>query len=84
MTINILWTSNLGEGTYIVSVSLNGKDLTVNYDKIFTVDKRTTTNTAEPVNQSGKPGDSNSTPGFTLIISIIAIFALILIYKRRG
>ncbi len=83
-TVNLLWTNNLGEGTYIISVSLNGKDLTANYDKIFTVDKRTTAKTAEPANQSGKPDDNYSTPGFTLIIPIIAIFALVLIYKRRG
>ncbi len=83
-TVNILWTNNLGQGTYIVSVSLHGKDLTVNYDKIFTVDKRTSTKTAETANQSGKSGESYSTPGFTLIIPVLAIFALVLIYKRRG
>lgn len=84
-TINILWTGNLGEGTYIVSVSLNGKDLTVNYDKIFTVDKRTSAKTPEATNQSGKSGDSSySTPGFTVIIPVLAILALVLIYKRRG
>ncbi len=83
-TVNILWTSNLGEGTYIVSVSLQGKDLTVSYDKVFTVDKRTNAKTPEPTNQSGKPGDILSTPGFTLIIAVLAIFALVLIYKRRG
>ena len=83
-TVNILWTNNLGDGTYIVSVSLYGKDLTSSYDKIFTVDKRTTAKTAEPANQSGKPGDSYNIPGFTLIIAVIAILALVLIYKRRG
>ncbi|MCX9010489.1 MAG: hypothetical protein OIN66_05125 [Candidatus Methanoperedens sp.] len=83
-TVNILWTNNLGEGTYIVSVSLHGKDLTASYDKIFTVDKRTSAKTAETANQSGKPGDSYNTPGFTLIIPVIAISALVLIYKRRN
>ncbi|HEY9205059.1 MAG TPA: hypothetical protein VIO58_03980 [Candidatus Methanoperedens sp.] len=83
-TVNILWTDNLGEGTYIVLVLLNGKNLAVNYDKVFTVDKKTSEKTAEPVNQSGNAGDNLSTPGFTLIIPVIAILALVLIYKRRG
>lgn len=83
-TENILWTDNLDEGTYIVSVLLNGKNLAVNYDKIFTVDRRASAKTAEPANQSGNPGDSLSTPGFTLIIPVLAIFALVLIYKRRA
>ncbi len=83
-TVNILWTGNLGEGTYIASVSLHGKDLNINYDKVFTVDRRTNAKTPEPANQSGKPGDSLSTPGFTLIVAVLAIFVLVLIYKRRG
>ena len=83
-TVNILWINNLGEGKYIVSVSLHGKDLTASYDKIFTVDERTAARTTEPANQSGKSGDNYSTPGFTLIISALAIFFLVLIYKRRG
>lgn len=83
-TVNILWINNLGEGAYIASVLLHGKDLTVNYDKIFTVDKRAIAKNSEPSNQSGKPADSYNTPGFTLIISVLAILALVLIYKRRG
>lgn len=84
-TVNILWTNNLDEGTYMVSVVLKGKNLTVNYDKIFNVDKKMTANTSEPTNQSGLDRNSSySNPGFTVILSILAISVLVFIYKRRS
>ncbi|VVB89099.1 Uncharacterised protein [uncultured archaeon] len=84
-TVNILWTNNLDEGTYMVSAILNTKDVNVNYDKIFNVDSRTVPKTLEPANQSGlSGGGSHSAPGFTIILPILAIIALVLIYNRRN
>ncbi len=80
-TVNILWTNNLNKGTYMVSVLLEGKDLIVNYDKTFTVEKKATVEAPKPIDQSGN--SSHSIPGFTLILAILAISALVLIYKRR-
>ncbi len=78
-TVNILWTDNLNKGTYTVSVLLEGKDLIVNYDKTFTVDKKAIVETPKPTGKSDR-----SVPGFTLIQVVLAIFALVLIYKRRS
>ncbi len=78
-TVNILWTDNLNKGTYMVSVLLEGKYLIVNYDKAFTVDKKAIAETPKPTVKS-----DNSIPGFTLIQAVLAIFALVWIYKRRG
>ncbi|CAG0972016.1 MAG: hypothetical protein OIN86_08960 [Candidatus Methanoperedens sp.] len=79
-TVNILWNNNLNEGTYLVSVLLEGKDITVNHDKIFTVEKKTFV-----TNITSQPGNSNrSSPGFTLISAILAVFILVLIYRRRS
>lgn len=79
-TVNVLWNNNLNEGTYMVSVLLKGKDITVNHDKIFTVEKKTFV-----TNITSQPGNSNrSTPGFTLISAILAVFVLVLIYRRRS
>ena len=84
-TVNILWTNNLDEGTYMVSVILNARDLTVNYDKIFNVDNKTVPKTLETINQSGSSGSSDySVPGFTIILPILAIAALVLINNRRN
>lgn len=80
-TINILWAKNLDEGTYLVSVILQGKDLTENYDKIFTVEKKTLSSTPQSPVQSGN--SSHSIPGFTSILAISAIFILVLIYRHR-
>ncbi len=81
-TVNILWTNNLNEGTYMASVLLEEKDLTVNYDKIFTVDKKTAIITPVSTIQSGN--SVQSIPGFTLISVILVISALVLTYKRRS
>lgn len=78
-TVNILWTDNLNKGTYMVSVLLEGKDLIVNYDKTFSVDKKAIVETPKPTGKS-----DHSVPGFTLIQAVLAIFALFWIYKRRS
>ncbi len=78
-TVNILWTDNLNKGTYMVSVLLEGKDLIANYDKTFTVDKNAIVETPKPAGKS-----DNSVPDFTLIQAVLAIFALVWIYKRRS
>ncbi len=78
-TVNILWTDNLNRGTYMVSVLLEGKDLIVNYDKTFTVDKKAIAETPKPTGKS-----DHGVPGFTLIQAVLAIFALVWIYKRRS
>ncbi|NJD77386.1 MAG: hypothetical protein FIB08_09875 [Candidatus Methanoperedens sp.] len=81
-TVNILWSDNLKEGTYMVSVRLEGNDITVNHDKVFTVEKRAAStaarSTTQPANSSG-----HSVPGFTLISVILSIFALTLIRRWR-
>ncbi|NJD54390.1 MAG: hypothetical protein FIB07_16195 [Candidatus Methanoperedens sp.] len=77
-TVNILWTESLNEGTYRVSVLLEGKEIIDNHDKMFTVDKRTTATT----NSTNQPVNSvRSAPGFTSIMAILII--LILLIKRR-
>lgn len=84
-TVNILWTNNLDEGTYMVSVILSARDLTVNYDKIFNVDNKAVPRALETINQSGSSGSSDySVPGFTIILPILAIAALVLINNRRN
>lgn len=84
-TVNILWTNNLEDGTYMISVILNAKNLTDNYDKIFNVDNRMNPKALESANRSGVSGGSNhNTPGFTVILPILAISALVLLYKWRS
>lgn len=81
-TVNVLWTNNLDKGTYMVLVLLEGKDIIINYDKTFTVEKKAIIETPKPAGQPGisEPGIS----GFTLIPAILAISGLVLIYKRRS
>lgn len=81
-TVNVLWTNNLDKGTYMVLVLLEGKDIIINYDKTFTVEKKAIIETLKPGGQPGisEPGIS----GFTLIPAILAISGLVLIYKRRS
>jgi hypothetical protein len=81
-TVSILWTNNLNEGTYMVSVLLKGKDIVVNYDKIFTVEKSNFITTPASTNQSVQ--GSRTTPGFTSALAILAIFVFISIYRRRS
>ncbi|MFZ3168092.1 MAG: hypothetical protein WA130_10800 [Candidatus Methanoperedens sp.] len=81
-TVNIIWTSSLNEGTYLVSVVLQGRYLTVNYDKIFTVEKKALNSTPKPTAQSGH--NSHSIPGFTSISAVLAILILVLIPMRRS
>ncbi|MDD5615898.1 MAG: hypothetical protein PHH85_06820 [Candidatus Methanoperedens sp.] len=79
-TVNVLWNNNLNEGTYMVSVLLGGNDITVNHDKIFTVEIRAT---ATP-KSTAQPGNSgHSIPGFTLVLGILAISTIVLIRRRR-
>lgn len=79
-TVNVLWNNNLNEGTYMVSVLLEGNDITVNHDKIFTIEKRAT---AAP-KSTAQPGNSgHSIPGFTLVMAIIATGTHVLIRRRR-
>ncbi|NJD52351.1 MAG: hypothetical protein FIB07_05720 [Candidatus Methanoperedens sp.] len=84
-TVNILWPDNLDEGTYMVSVILNARNLTVNYDKIFNVDNRTVPKTPGTTNQSGLSGGSDySASGFTIIWPVLAIAFIVLINNRRN
>lgn len=82
-TVNILWDENLEEGTYIISISLSGKDLSARYDKIFTVDTKLPSSTSDPVNQSSKMGTSYDIPGFTSIVSITAAIILAIFFKQK-
>lgn len=75
-TVNILWNRNLDEGVYMVSVLLQGNNLVVKYDKVFTVENKTVVSTPASTEQTGK-----STPGFTSIITAIAI---IFLYIQRS
>lgn len=80
-TVNVLWTDSLSEGEYMVSVLLKGDDITVNHDKVFTVEKRTI---APAPNITAQQGSSDrSVPGFTSILAVLAIFVPVLI-SRRG
>ncbi len=81
-TVNIIWTSSLNEGTYLVSVVLQGKYLTVNYDKIFTVEKKALNSTPKPTAQSGH--NSHSIPGFASIAAVLAILILVLVPGWRS
>lgn len=75
-TVNVLWASSLSDGTYMVSVLLDGKESIDNHDKIFTVEKRTiaSTNVTQQRNKT--------TPGLTSIFAILAI--LVIIYRWRS
>lgn len=75
-TVNVLWASSLSEGTYMVSVLLDGKESIDNHYKIFTVEKRTiaSTNVTQQRNKT--------TPGLTSIFAILAI--LVIIYRWRS
>lgn len=80
-TVNVLWTDSLKEGAYMVSVLLKGGDITVNHDKVFTVEKRIT---AAAPNITAQQGSSDRImPGFTSILAVLAIFIPFLI-SRRG
>lgn len=72
-TVNVLWTNRLEEGVYVTSVLLKGTDIPVNYDKIFTVKKKTQVTSPVPATQTGS---SHSLPGFSSVLAAIAIFAL--------
>ncbi len=75
-TLNVLWDRNLNEGIYIVSVMLHGNDLIVNYDKVFTVEKKAVVAAPKSGEASGK-----SMPGFTSVLTAIVIICLIV---QRG
>ncbi len=78
-TVNVLWNDNLKEGVYIVSVLLEGKDISVNHDKVFTVEKRAGVTSQSPA-QAENSG--HSIPGFSLGLAIPSIFVLFLILRR--
>ncbi len=75
-TVNVLWDRKLDEGVYMVSAALLGNDLVVNYDKVFTVEKKEVVVTAKPAGQSGK-----NVPGFT---SVLTAFVIIFLCMQRG
>jgi hypothetical protein len=79
-TINVLWNDSLNEGAYMVSVLLKGNDVTVNHDKVFTVEKRIIT--AAPNNTAQQGSSDRSVPGFTSVLAVLAIF--VLLNKRRS
>ncbi|MDO8725269.1 MAG: hypothetical protein Q7J35_04295 [Candidatus Methanoperedens sp.] len=79
-TVNVLWNDNLKEGVYMVSALLEGNDITVNHDKVFTVEKRA----AVTPQSTANPGNSiQSIPGFTLVMAILATGAHVLKRRRR-
>ncbi|PWB51206.1 MAG: hypothetical protein C3F06_10315 [Candidatus Methanoperedenaceae archaeon] len=71
-TVNVLWKNRLSEGIYMTSVLLKGTDISVNYDKIFTVEKKT--QVTAPV-RAAQTGSSHSLPGFSSVLAAVAIFA---------
>lgn len=75
-TVNVLWDRKLDKGVYMVSAALRGNDLVVNYDKVFTVEKKEVVVTAKPAGQSGK-----NVPGFT---SVLTAFVIIFLCIQRG
>lgn len=75
-TVNVLWDRKLDEGVYMVSAALRGNDLVINYDKVFTVEKKEVAATAKPAGQSGK-----NVPGFT---SVLTAFVIIFLCMQRG
>lgn len=75
-TVNVLWDRKLDKGVYMVSATLRGNDLVVNYDKVFTVEKKEVVVTAKPAGQSGK-----NVPGFT---SVLTAFVIIFLCIQRG
>lgn len=75
-TVSILWDRSLDEGIYMTSVVLRGKDLNVNYDKVFSVEKEAVVTTPKSEETS-----SESMPGFTSFLTIIAIICL---FVQRG
>jgi hypothetical protein len=75
-TVNVLWDRKLDEGVYMVSAALRGNDLVVNYDKVFTVEKKEVVATEKPAGQSGK-----NVPGFTFVLAALTIIFMCL---RRG
>lgn len=79
-TVNILWTDSLNKGAYMVSVLLMGDDITVNHDKVFTVEKRRIASSPDITAQQGS--SDRSAPGFTSILAVLAIFVPIFIYGR--
>ncbi len=79
-TISVLWNDSLKEGAYMVSVLLKGNDITVNHDKVFTVEKSITA--AAPNNTAQQGSSDRSAPGFTSVLAVLAIF--ILFNKRRS
>ncbi len=82
-TINVQWTDSLNEGAYMVSVLLKGNDITVNHDKVFTVEKRTVA--AAPNNTAQQGSSDRSALGFTSILAILAVLAIfVLLSKRRS
>lgn len=77
-TVNVLWNRNLDEGIYMVSAALQGNDLLVKYDKVFTVEKKAAA-TAKSVETS------KTMPGFSsFLTALVVIFLLILRGLRRG
>ena len=75
-TVNVLWNGNLNEGIYMVSLVLQGKDLNINYDKVFTVEKKVVVATPTSGETSVK-----SMPGFTSVPLAIVIICL---FVQRG
>ncbi len=77
-TVNVLWGDNLNEGTYMVSVRLEGNDITVNHDKVFTVEKRAA---VTPQSTARQENSGHSISGFNVVLAIFAIFSLALICR---
>lgn len=68
-TMNVIWNNHLTEGIYMVSVLLEGNDINVNHDKMFTNEKRADLTPKSPT----RPANSgHSIPGFTLVIATLA------------
>ena len=80
-TISVLWNDSLNEGAYMVSVLLKGNDITVNHDKVFTVEKSITA--ASPNNTAQQGSSDRSAPGFTSVLAILAVLAIFILFNKR-
>jgi len=75
-TTSVIWDRRLDEGTYMVSVVLNGKDLEVRYDKVFTVERKAAVQTPAPPAQQ-----QHSIPGFTWGLAAV-VFSSAFIWRK--
>lgn len=78
-TVNVLWTNNLDQGKYMLSVLLDGTEIIDEHDKIFTIEKKT----AATSNITGQNENAPKTLGFVSGFTIITILVLFTKVLRR-